>query len=264
MPRLMRVSTLARFAAQRDVPETVCFSDARSATHGIRWHESPFPLSAAPALVSFGDNHRRGGPRRRLLPALAVAWYRSKPRPPSTPPLAAVILVIAACSITLHLHRRRYTNRLCRRWGLDPMRVRVIASDLGRHRAAWSLRADGLVGNPDVLFRDRANGRPIVGEAKSRHYKGSVTPYERYQVTLYLGMVERLYRQPAQGGSALRQRPASSGGLQRSPLPAPGGAHSPLPAGHGLNAYRRVVSVCMFPHRKRKSTCFCSLRRPDA
>ncbi len=110
---------------------------------------------------------------------------------------AAAILTILGASIVLHVRRRRYSARICRRWGLDPARVRVVASDLGRHRATWSLRADGLVGNPDALFRDRANGRLIVGEAKSRHYRGSVTPYERYQVTLYLGMVGRLYRRPA-------------------------------------------------------------------
>ena len=107
------------------------------------------------------------------------------------------ILAMLGVAIALHVRRRRYSARICRRWGLDPASVRVIASDLGRHRASWSLRADGLVGNPDALFRDRGNGRLIVGEAKSRHYKGSVTPYERYQVTLYLGMVERLYRRPA-------------------------------------------------------------------
>ena len=111
--------------------------------------------------------------------------------------LAVAILVIAVSSIALHLRRRRYAERLCRRWGLDPARVRVIASDLGRHRATWSMRADGLVGNPDVIFRDRASRRLVVGEAKSRHCKGDVTPYERYQVTLYLGMAKRLYRMPA-------------------------------------------------------------------
>ena len=111
--------------------------------------------------------------------------------------LAAVVLVIAVASLALHLRRRRFTERICRRWGLDPARVRVIASDLGRHRATWSLRADGLVGIPDVIFRDRRSGHLIVGEAKSRHWKGAVTPYEHYQVTLYLGMARRLYRQPA-------------------------------------------------------------------
>ena len=110
---------------------------------------------------------------------------------------AAAVLIIAVASLTLHFRRRRHTERICRRWGLDPARVRVIASDLGRHRATWSMRADGLVGNPDAIFRDRTSRRLIVGEAKSRHYQGSITPHERYQVTLYLGMAERLYRQPA-------------------------------------------------------------------
>ena len=39
MTRPMRVSTLARYAAQRDAPETVRPPNARSAAHGIRWHE---------------------------------------------------------------------------------------------------------------------------------------------------------------------------------------------------------------------------------
>ena len=39
MRRLMQVSTLARYAAQQDAPETVRPGDARSAKHGIRWHE---------------------------------------------------------------------------------------------------------------------------------------------------------------------------------------------------------------------------------
>ncbi len=103
--------------------------------------------------------------------------------------VAAATLAIPGTWLVLRMRRRRVSARICRRWGLDPDRVRVVASDLGRHRATWSLRADGLVGNPDVLFRDRGNGRLIVGEAKGRHYRGSVT--------LYLGMVERLYRRPA-------------------------------------------------------------------
>ncbi len=37
--------------------------------------------------------------------------------------------------------------------------------------------------------------RLIVGEAKSRHDRRTITLCERYQVTLYLGMASRLYRQ---------------------------------------------------------------------
>lgn len=109
---------------------------------------------------------------------------------------AAAILVIACALIALH-RRRRCTDRICRRWGLDPARVRVLASELGRHRATWSMRADGLVRNPDVIFRDRSARRLIVGEAKSRHCKGDVTLYEHYQMTFYLGMAKRLFRMPA-------------------------------------------------------------------
>lgn len=40
MPRLIPVSTLARYAARRDAPATVIDFDARAAQHGIRWHEN--------------------------------------------------------------------------------------------------------------------------------------------------------------------------------------------------------------------------------
>lgn len=111
--------------------------------------------------------------------------------------LATAVFAVLTGTVVLYLRRRRYTGRICRRWGLDPARIRVIASDLGRQRATWSLRTDGLAGNPDVIFRDRATRHIIIGETKSRHYKGSITPYELYQVTLYLGMAVSLYRQPA-------------------------------------------------------------------
>ena len=108
---------------------------------------------------------------------------------------AVVTLLVVATPFYVR-QRRRYSARICARWGLDPSTVRVLSSDLASHRSNKALLADGLVGNPDVLFRDNRTRQVIVGEAKSRHYKGSVTPYERYQVTLYLGMVHRLYRRP--------------------------------------------------------------------
>ena len=55
---------------------------------------------------------------------------------------------------------------------------------------------DGLVGTPDVMFRISRTGEIVIGEAKSRHYHGVITAFERHQVTLYLGMAKRLYRRP--------------------------------------------------------------------
>ncbi len=117
--------------------------------------------------------------------------------PETLPALAAVLIALAGVAVLLLARLRlRYASRICRRWGLDPGDVKVLSSDLGRHRSDRRLLADGLVGAPDVLFRDRRRRLIIVGEAKSRHYTGEVTPYERYQVTLYCGMARRLYRRP--------------------------------------------------------------------
>ncbi len=49
MPRLIPVSTLALYAARRDAPETVREFSARSARHGIRWHENLASAGRRPA-----------------------------------------------------------------------------------------------------------------------------------------------------------------------------------------------------------------------
>ncbi|MDE0417634.1 MAG: hypothetical protein OXI95_11955 [bacterium] len=108
----------------------------------------------------------------------------------------AVVAFGGIAALLLARRRRRYAARICRRWGLDPGEVSVLSSDLARHRSDRRLMADGLVGSPDVLFRDRRRRQIVVGEAKSRHYRGEVTPYERFQATLYCGMAHRLYRRP--------------------------------------------------------------------
>ena len=90
----------------------------------------------------------------------------------------------------------RQSQDVVRRWGLGPRllqgarerprpsQVRTVVS--GR----WSGR---LTRCPDA----REQGwRHIIGEAKSRHYRGRVTSYELYQATLCLGMAHRLYRRP--------------------------------------------------------------------
>lgn len=51
MPRLIPVSTLALYAAQRDAPETVRRFDARAAQHGIRWHENLAAAGSRPAAA---------------------------------------------------------------------------------------------------------------------------------------------------------------------------------------------------------------------
>ena len=106
------------------------------------------------------------------------------------------LLVLLTSLLVWLVIRRRNPKEIVRRWGLDPATCRVLAADLASHKSRPSLVVDGLAGSPDVLIRERASGTVIVGEAKSRHYRGRVTPYEHYQVTLYLGMAHRIYRRP--------------------------------------------------------------------
>ena len=145
------------------------------------------------------------------------------PLPEILPTLAAVLIAVVGVAILLYgRHHRRYASRLCRRWGLDPGDVAVLSSDLGRHRPDRRLLADGLVGSPDVLSRDRRRRQIVVGEAKSRHYRGAITAYERYQVTLYCGMAQRLYRRPVRAiilyGNGRRVPLAFDEGLYRDLL----------------------------------------------
>ena len=112
------------------------------------------------------------------------------------PAIGLALLAVLAVLIVWFIVRRRSPQDIVRRWGLDPASCRVLASDLARHRSRPSLVADGLAGSPDALMRERTEGTIIVGEAKSRHYRGALTAYERYQVTLYCGMARRVYRRP--------------------------------------------------------------------
>lgn len=153
---------------------------------------------------------------------------------PVTLTAATAILSILGVSIALHVRRRRYSTRTCGRSGPDPSRFRVV------------------VGNPDALFRDRGNGRLIVGEAKSRNYKSAVTPYGRYQVTLYIGMVERR-PSAGDGDPVLRQRAARSARLRRGFLQPPACVHPPMPADYGLNAPQRQFSSSFLIGNERES-----------
>jgi len=86
---------------------------------------------------------------------------------------------------------------------LQDLRERALSRKCGRFRflrrnttrTRWRLQANVRVARRPG--RDRASRLIIVRKTKSRHYKGSLTPCQLYQVTLYLGMAARRYRQPA-------------------------------------------------------------------
>lgn len=108
----------------------------------------------------------------------------------------AVITAVTAVAIfsllnrLLRLKRRSTRDRDLRRAFKVPSGYEVMGSDVGGEKYK-GLIADGLIGRPDAWFCK--GGKMIVGEFKNRRYNGKVRPRERYQVTLYLGMLVSRY-----------------------------------------------------------------------
>lgn len=95
--------------------------------------------------------------------------------------------------------RRSVTLHVFRLFGLNTSEYELLGYDLGSRPKKVFLRADGLVGVPDAVFKHRADHHVLIGEFKSRAYRGHLTDYERYQMTLYQGVAQRRYRQRARG-----------------------------------------------------------------
>jgi len=106
----------------------------------------------------------------------------------------ALLVVVAAGWRALHRPPAARAEDLCRSFGLDPAGYRVLGADVGEFARPFGVRADGLIGRPDAVFLSRDGTEVIVGEVKSRHHRGRITEYERYQMTLYLGAVRQRFR----------------------------------------------------------------------
>ena len=88
---------------------------------------------------------------------------------------------------------------VCALFELQPSEYQLIGTDLGGASKKYYLVGDGLIGVPDALFRFSVNRSIVVGEAKSRQYRGRVYKRERYQVMLYMGVAKRRFRKPVRG-----------------------------------------------------------------
>ena len=116
----------------------------------------------------------------------------------------AVVLGLVTLALFALLARRRPSaasaTELCRSFGLDPARYRVLGADVGGFLVTFDVLADGLIGRPDAVFAAKDGSEVVVGEVKSRLHKNRITRYERYQMTLYLGAVRSQLRTEAVRG----------------------------------------------------------------
>lgn len=74
------------------------------------------------------------------------------------------------------------------KFGVSSLTFTLVSSDLGRSSSGNRLTAFGITGEADAVFRSRNGNQIIVGEFKSRKYKGYVRPYEFFQTILYIGL----------------------------------------------------------------------------
>ena len=91
------------------------------------------------------------------------------------------------------------SDHICRVFKLNPKKHRLIGSDIGGGGDKVWLEEHSLVGIPDAVFEHIPSGHILIGEAKSRHHRGHVTDYERFQLTSYLGMAKQHYGAPVAG-----------------------------------------------------------------
>ena len=113
--------------------------------------------------------------------------------------LIGAILCVYAAVLLYQKNAESRSSRICRLFDLDPQEYSLIGSDLGGSADKLFLRADGVVGAPDAIFRHNESGTIVVGEAKRRRYRGTTSDYELYQVVLYQGLAHRRYRTAVRG-----------------------------------------------------------------
>jgi hypothetical protein len=100
-----------------------------------------------------------------------------------------LLLLVAA----YFFRKRQAPNDIFGKFGLSPGAFTLVSSDLGDSAPRKMLRGSGVAGEPDALFSAKAARKVVVGEFKSRKFKGFVRPYEFFQTILYMGMAKQTH-----------------------------------------------------------------------
>lgn len=80
-----------------------------------------------------------------------------------------------------------------------PWYIIVLGADIGGWKKPWYIRRNGICGAPDAVFFDPMRFCYIAGEFKTRTFNGRMTLREKYQLTLYTGLLQRFWLTRAKG-----------------------------------------------------------------
>ncbi len=103
--------------------------------------------------------------------------------------VALLLIIIVICTAS----NRSADHEIFSKFGVSPTGFILASSDLGGSSAGNRLSGYGITGEADAVFQSRNKKQLVVGEFKSRKYKGYVRPYELFQTILYMGLALRHY-----------------------------------------------------------------------
>ena len=95
--------------------------------------------------------------------------------------------------VVFFVKKRSAPDDIFGKFGLSPGAFMLLSSDLGDSAPRQMLRGDGVNGEPDALFSAKSGKKVVVGEYKSRKFKGFVRPYEFFQTMLYMGLARQIH-----------------------------------------------------------------------
>ena len=103
--------------------------------------------------------------------------------------LGALLLLLAFYFVL----KKSAAGAIHSRFGVRESTHRLISTDLGNAAGRIKLSRFGINGIADAVFESVKGSEILVGEFKSRKYRGQVRLYELYQLILYMGHIKAQY-----------------------------------------------------------------------
>lgn len=105
-------------------------------------------------------------------------------------------LVIGACIALVVVYlvlSFKAGSAIHKRFGINARTYELLSSDLGESEGRLRMKRHQVSGIADAVFRHKRKPEIVVGEFKSRTYRGEVKLAEFYQVILYIGHLAEMH-----------------------------------------------------------------------
>lgn len=103
--------------------------------------------------------------------------------------LGALLLL----ALIFFVQKKSAAGAIHSRFGVRESTHRLISTDLGNSEGRIKLSRFGINGIADAVFESVKGKEILVGEFKSRKYRGQVKLSEFYQLVMYIGHIKALY-----------------------------------------------------------------------